>query len=160
MSRALNVVKQCLQILTGLILIALVAVTFIDVVGRYFIAQPLPGGHVIVQCLVCLLIFTGLPIVVFDDAHLRVRLLDRRMTPRLRRWRDIGVNCIVIASLVAVTGQMFWQAGYFGANGEYFESIRIPLSWMAWCAAIATALATVLAILRLFTAGEEQESPS
>ena len=160
MRRAANVLRRCLQVLAGLILIALVAVTFIDVIGRYLFTQPLPGGHVVVQCLVCLLIFTGLPIIVLDDDYLRVRLLDQRMKPRLRQWRDLGVNCLAVASLAVLAGQMFWQAGYFGSNGEYFESIRIPLSWMAGFAATATALATLLAIVRLLAGTEKQENRS
>ena len=153
MTRLVGLLRRILESLVALILVMLLLLTFADVIGRYFFGQPLPGGHVLVQCLVCLLVFTGLPIVVLEDEHLRVRILDQRMTPRWRRWRDTATGAMVTACLAVVAGQMFWQAGYFADNGEYFESIRIPLSWMAWYAAVATAIAAIFALSRLVMGG-------
>ena len=151
MTRLIGVLRRTLEWLTAMILAGLMLLTFADVVGRYFFAQPLPGGHVLVQCLVCMLVFTGLPIVVKDDKHLRVRLLDARMASRWQHWRDVAVSFVTFACLAVLAGQMYWQAGYFTDNGEYFESIRIPLAWMAWYAAAVTTIAAVFAAGRLAT---------
>ena len=151
MNRLLALSRRILQRLTGSLLIVLMLLTFVDVIGRYFLGQPVPGGHVLVQCLVCLLVFTGLPLVVLDDEHLRVRLLDRGMTAQQRKWRDFAVKLVIVAALAVLAGQMFWQTAYFSANGEYFESIRIPVSWMAGYAAVATGIAVLFAVGSLFT---------
>ena len=150
MKRFLLLSRRILQRLTGSLLVVLMLLTFVDVIGRYFLGQPVPGGHVLVQCLVCLLVFTGLPLVVLDDEHLRVRLLDRRMTPGQRKWRDFAVKLVIVAALALLAGQMFWQTAYFSANGEYFESIRIPVSWMAGYAALTTGVAVLFAVGNLF----------
>ena len=154
MSRFLALSRRILQRLTGGLLIVLMLLTFVDVIGRYFLGQPVPGGHVLVQCLVCLLVFTGLPLVVLDDEHLRVRLLDRRMTARQRKWRDFAVKLVIVVALAVLAGQMFWQTAYFSGNGEYFESIRIPVSWMAGYAAAATGIAVLFAVGSLFAEPE------
>ena len=154
MNRLLALSRRILQRLTGSLLIVLMLLTFVDVIGRYFLGQPVPGGHVLVQCLVCLLVFTGLPLVVLDDEHLRVRLLDRGMTARQRKWRDFAVKLVIVAALAVLAGQMFWQTAYFSANGEYFESIRIPVSWMAGYAAVATGIAVLFAVGSLFAEPE------
>ncbi|MCY4255332.1 MAG: TRAP transporter small permease [Gammaproteobacteria bacterium] len=153
----LTVARRLLELVMGGFLVLLMLLTFIDVVGRYFFGQPLPGGHVLAQCLVCLVVFTGLPVVALDDEHLRVRLLDGYMTARRKRVRDFVFKSIVIAALAVLAGQMFWQAGYFSVNGEYFESIRIPLSWMAGYAAAMTSLAALLAIAGLLHSARRQE---
>lgn len=150
MKRFLALSRRTLQRLTGSLLVVLMLLTFVDVIGRYFLGQPVPGGHVLVQCLVCLLVFTGLPLVVLDDEHLRVRLLDRRMTQSQRKWRDFAVKLVIVGALAVLAGQMFWQTAYFSANGEYFESIRIPVSWMAGYAAVATGIAVLFALGNLF----------
>lgn len=157
MSRLLALSRRILKWVTGTLLIALMLLTFVDVVGRYFLGQPVPGGHVLVQCLVCLLVFSGLPLVVLDDEHLRVRLLDRRMTRRQKKWRDFGVKLFIIGTLVFLAGQMFWQTAYFSGNGEYFESIRIPVSWMAGYAAVSTLIAVLFAIGNLLTRADFDE---
>ena len=150
MNRFLARCRRILQRLTGGLLIVLMLLTFVDVIGRYFLGQPVPGGHVLVQCLVCLLVFTGLPLVVLDDEHLRVRLLDRRMTKEQRKWRDFAVKLVIVGALAVLAGQMFWQTAYFSGNGEYFESIRIPMSWMAGYAAVTTFIAVLFAVGNLF----------
>lgn len=157
MNRLLALSRRILQRLTGSLLIVLMLLTFVDVIGRYFLGHPVPGGHVLVQCLVCLLVFTGLPLVVLDDEHLRVRLLDRGMTPRQRKCRDFAVKLVIVAALAVLAGQMFWQTAYFSANGEYFESIRIPVSWMAGYAAVATGIAVLFAVGNLFAEPDVDE---
>lgn len=157
MNHFLQLSRRILQWLTGGLLIVLMLLTFVDVIGRYFLGQPVPGGHVLVQCLVCLLVFTGLPLVVLDDEHLRVRLLDRGMTPRQRKWRDFAVKLVIVGALAVLAGQMFWQTAYFSGNGEYFESIRIPVSWMAGYAAVTTVVAVLFAVGKLFDEPELEE---
>ena len=103
--------------------------------------------------------FTGLPLVVLDDEHLRVRLFDRQMTQGQRKWRDFAVKLVIVGALAVLAGQMFWQTAYFSGNGEYFESIRIPVSWMAGYAAVTTGIAVLFAVGNLFAGpgpGEEQ----
>ena len=157
MKRFLLLSRRILRWLTGSLLIVLMLLTFVDVIGRYFLGQPVPGGHVLVQCLVCLLVFTGLPLVVLDDEHLRVRLLDARMTQGQRKWRDLAVKLVIVGALAILAGQMFWQTAYFSGNGEYFESIRIPVSWMAGYAAVTTCIAVLFAIGNLFAEADFDE---
>ncbi len=157
MKRFLLLSRRTLRWLTGGLLIVLMLLTFVDVIGRYFLGQPVPGGHVLVQCLVCMLVFTGLPLVVLDDEHLRVRLLDARMTQRQRKWRDFAVKLVIVGALAVLAVQMFWQTAYFSGNGEYFESIRIPVSWMAGYAAVTTGIAVLFAIGNLFAEADFDE---
>ncbi len=160
MKRLPAIARRIFQWLTAGLLVVLMLLTFVDVIGRYFLGQPVPGGHVLVQCLVCLLVFSGLPVVVLDDEHLRVRLLDQRMTQGQRRWRDLAVKIVIVGALTILAGQMFWQAVYFSDNGEYFESIRIPVSWMAGYAAITTSAAVLFAIGNLFAEPGRGEDPA
>ena len=153
----MHTLRRCLGWMAAGLLVALMLVTFVDVIGRYFFDRPVPGGHVLVQCLVCLLVFTGLPIAVLENDHIRVQLFDQRLGSRGRRLRNRFVGSLVAGVLLILAAQMAWQAHYFGENGEYFESIRIPLSWMAGYAAAASAIAALLAILRLFVNGGDEE---
>lgn len=157
MNRFRMLSRRFLQWFTGLLLIVLMLLTFVDVVGRYFLGQPVPGGHVLVQCLVCMLVFTGLPLVVLDDDHLRVRLLDRHIPQRQGNWRDLAVKLVILSALAILAGQMLWQTGYFSANGEYFESIRIPVSWMAGYASVTTGVAVLFAAGDLFAEPQPDE---
>ena len=57
-------------------LLGLMAMTCIDVAGRYFFRSPLPAAYELTTLLMAILIFAGLPVVTGVGAHLKVDLLE------------------------------------------------------------------------------------
>ena len=146
MSGLFDALLRWLERIAGVVLLVLVVVTLIDVVGRYLFANPLHGGHVLVQILVSVLVFLGLPLLVTRHGFIRVELADRWLSPAARRARDRVVGVVQVLVLAVVAGQLGWQTRYFGDNGEYFESIRIPVSWVAGIACLLTIIAALCAL--------------
>ena len=148
MKRERDAIGGWLERLGALVLIALMLVTCLDVFGRYFFSNPLHGGHVIVQILVSILVFLGISLLVRDDEFIKVELVNRHLSERARTQRDRLVAIVITVFLVLLSGQLIWQSFYFSNNGEYFESIRIPVSWVAIFASIATVVATGFSVGR------------
>ncbi|MGI9261235.1 MAG: TRAP transporter small permease [Woeseiaceae bacterium] len=140
-------------------LIALMLVTLLDVLGRYFLSSPLHGGHVYVQILVAALVFLGLPLLVRDNEFIKVALVDNRMSARTRRTRDRLVAIAVFLFLTLLTCQLIWQSIYFAENGEYFESIRVPVSWVAIFASILSTVAAGFSLRRCISTWQEPVVP-
>ena len=67
---------RLLETLTGLALLAMLALTVADVFGRYLVNRPVPGVTELVQYTMVLLVFAGLPIVTHRRAHISVSLMD------------------------------------------------------------------------------------
>ena len=57
-------------------MLTLVAVTVIDVIGRYFFDAPLPGAFELTQILLADLVLAALPMTTFKDSHVEVDLLS------------------------------------------------------------------------------------
>jgi len=148
MNRKKELAHVWLERLAGAVLIALMSVTLFDVLGRYFLNNPLHGGHVIVQILVAALIFLGLPLLVRDNEFIKVELIDRQMSARTRRNRDRLVAVAIFLFLASLAAQLVWQSIYFAENGEYFESVRIPVSWVAVFASVMTTVAAGFSLRR------------
>ena len=141
-------IRYWLTRVAGAVLCTLMLVTALDVFGRYFLNSPLPGGHVVVQILVSVLIFLGLPLLVLDNDFIKVELLDNRMSVSMRRFRDRAVAVVLFLFLATLAGQLIWQSVYFANNGEYFESIRVPVSWVAIFAGTMCTIATGFSLRR------------
>ncbi len=59
-----------------LVLFAMMVLTCVDVVGRYFLSRPIFGAFEITEMLLAALIFAGLPLVTLRNEHVTVDVLD------------------------------------------------------------------------------------
>ena len=88
-----------LSAIAAFLLFSMMALTFADVLGRYVFIAPIPGAFEIVEFMLALLIFAGLPLVTFDNAHITVSILDGLFGPRALWVKQL---VILLASAVAV----------------------------------------------------------
>ncbi len=131
-------------------LLAMAVITVIDVVGRYFLNTPLPGGYEIVQYLMALSVFAALPLATRAESHLTVTLFVDRLSGRPRRVHRFIILAISATALALLAWRMGVQAQVLGRTGAASGSLRIPLAPIAW---VMTALAwlsvAVIAVLML-----------
>ena len=66
---------QTLLSISAFVMFVMMALTFIDVLGRYIFAAPLPGAFEMIQFLMPFLIFAVLPILTKEDSHITVTFL-------------------------------------------------------------------------------------
>lgn len=130
------------------ILFAMMAVTFVDVAGRYLFNSPLPGGYEFTQLLMLSMVFAGLPTVTRRGDHITVGLFAGAFRGRIRAIRDS-----VIALLVAVaSGYLAWRLYLLGGRFELFgdttATLRIRLAPIAYAGAGAMAFAALAALVR------------
>ena len=141
----------------GAAVLAMVAVTAIDVAGRYFLGQPVTSGHALVQALVFVVVFLGLPLLSSMRGYMRVELLDTALPPRLARIRQRSVDGAATACLVVFGLQFLWQGRYYGYRGEYIEMLEIPLAWFAYLGGALCLFAALLTAARLFLPPRENQ---
>jgi TRAP-type C4-dicarboxylate transport system permease small subunit len=138
------------------LLLAMVALTFVDVIGRRIVGSPVYGAHDITEHLMALVVFAGLPLVTLAGAHLTIDILDRLVaSPRMAWWR--GVAVLLVAGVLALIAGLFLRHGLNAAAiSEVSQALGIPRAplylFMAGGAALA-ALAAVVAGLRGPVAG-------
>ncbi|MGR3631000.1 MAG: TRAP transporter small permease subunit [Limimaricola soesokkakensis] len=90
MTRLLLRLRAVLETLIALLLAAMVALTFADVISRRLFGAPIYGAHDITEHLMALVVFAGLPIVTLGRAHLTIDLLDKLLLrPGLAWWRAL-----------------------------------------------------------------------
>lgn len=142
-------------------LLAMVALTFVDVIGRRFFGVPIYGGHDLTEHLMALIVFSGLPLVTSSRGHLVVDLFDRFvMTDAMRWWR--GLITVLVAAILALIGYQFILAT-IDANQikEVSQELLIPRSYFYTLISIscfASAMAAVLPSGRTISAFNEENA--
>ena len=85
-------VEVVLGVAASLILLAMMLLTFVDVVARYVVNRPVRGAFEVTELMLLVLIFAGLPLVSFTDEHALMDFIDRLLGPRAQRWLERAVQ--------------------------------------------------------------------
>lgn len=127
-------------------LFVMVALTFVDVVGRRFFDQPVYGAHDLTEHLMALIVFAGLPVLTARREHLSIDLFDAwLLQPRFALWHCV-VNLLVAATLAVISVE-FWLAAQEAAEiREVSQALNIPRGWAYYFISATAALAAVAAL--------------
>ena len=145
----------------GVLLFVLMAVTMVDVVGRYVFSAPVPGGNEIVQILMAAIIYMALPSVCRQEAHITVDLLDGLTPKRAVPVRQIVVNLTACVILGFVCWSLWVKAEDLNETGGTFEFLKWPHAPVAYvmCAFAGVAALVLLANLLRYLRGATRPHP-
>ena len=119
-----------LKIFVAIILFAMAALTFVDVVGRYIFSAPIPGTFETVGLLMGLVTFSALPLVTRAENHITVDLFDGFIKGKFRKIQQllILIGCTIVLGFFAER-LIATAIDEYGANyvTEYFGISRAPL---------------------------------
>lgn len=147
----LNRLETILLGLAAVLLLALMAVTGIDVVGRYLLNAPLSGAFEMTELLLGALVFMALPLVSRNGAHVEVDLVAT-ILPRAVN-RALGIFAALVSAvalcwfawtlIVLMLGQIH--------DGARSVSMGVPLAPFAALGAAACLLSALFGLIRGFT---------
>lgn len=146
----MNRVLQPLQRLvsTGLVLMlfSMVALTFVDVLGRRLFNTPVFGANDITEHLMAVIIFSGMPLLTSQRGHLSIDLFDKwLLSPQWRLWHR-AVD-FLIATVLALIAFEYYQSIEEARNiNEVSQALLIPRYWMYGFIAFTTTLAAITAL--------------
>ena len=126
----------------------LVALTVIDVAGRYALGAPLAGATELTEFGVAVVVFAALPALTWRGGHVAVDLLDRFVPRAHRRRRAATVAALFCTCLWAPAWRVAELAQRAARRGEVSEYLSIPLAWVYFFIAAMCAVAGALSLLR------------
>jgi TRAP-type C4-dicarboxylate transport system permease small subunit len=133
--------------MAALILFAMMSVTAVDVVGRYFLNSPLQGSYELTQLLMLSLVFAALPSVTRRTEHITVGLFENAFTGWMRPARDAVIALLVAVCAVYLAWRLYVLAGRFGAFGDTTATSRLPIAPFAYGGALSMALCAVASLV-------------
>jgi TRAP-type C4-dicarboxylate transport system permease small subunit len=125
------------------VLFAMMALTFLDVVGRKLFSRPVQGAYELTEFLMGTLIFSALPLVTAREGHVTIDVLDQLVPGRAARWQRVVANA-VSAGCLGVIAWRLWvlSAGHFRTS-EVTMTLRIPHGPFSRLFALLSALAAI-----------------
>ena len=138
--------QQLVEILLMTFLSGMVLLTFTDVIGRRLFNTPVFGAHDITEHLMAVIVFSGLPLLTANRAHLSIDLFDRwLLQPQWRIWHYF-VNGLIAAVLALIAYEFAVSVQEANDMREVSQALGIPRSWMYTYLAITSGLAALAAL--------------
>lgn len=139
------------QALAAVSLFALMAMTCIDVVGRYLLNAPLDGATELTRLMMAVIVFAVLPVVSWHEQHISVDLLDNVFPNGLVNLRQMAMNMVAAVALGAIAWRIWALAERTAEYGDTTEYLNIPLAPMMFFISLmsgVTALALLVNVVR------------
>ena len=93
---------RALEWVSSVLLLAMMLLTFVDVLGRYVFAQPVFGGTEILSAMLALSVFAGLGITNARDDHIVLELFDSHVRRLLGGIYDVLIQGFSIAAMALI----------------------------------------------------------
>lgn len=132
-----------LEWFSSAMLMAMMVLTFVDVMGRYVFAQPVFGGSEILSAMLAFIVFAGLGITNARDDHIVLELVDHHVRRLMGKTYDVmiqGFSILAMALIAGVLSTAALEAWHYDARSYV---LGIP-TWMTVAAISALAILSVI----------------
>lgn len=140
-----------LGIAASVILMAMMLLTFVDVVGRYLFNHPVRGGFEVTELGLLVLIFAGLPLVSHADEHVTMDFIDRLLAPRARLALQRSIDALCAAIFLFGAWLVWLKADRIWEYRDSTDVLRIVYGPFVYFMAVMIALTGLLHLYKVFT---------
>jgi TRAP-type C4-dicarboxylate transport system permease small subunit len=137
-------VEGLLGVAASAILMAMMLLTFVDVVARYVFRRPVRGAFEVTELMLLVLIFAGLPLVSFSDEHAVMDFIDRILGSRGQRWLERLVQAACAAFMFLLAWLVWRKADRIWAYRDTTDVLRIVYGPFVYFMAITLGLAGLI----------------
>jgi TRAP-type C4-dicarboxylate transport system permease small subunit len=141
-------VEGLLGVAASLILLAMMLLTFVDVVARYVLNRPVRGAFEVTELLLLVLIFAGLPLVSFTNEHALMDFIDRLLGPRRQRGLERAVNLFSAVMMGALAWLTWLKADKIWGYRDSTDVLRIVYGPFVYFMAAMIGLAGLIHLWR------------
>ena len=132
MNQAERWLRRIFGIIAGLVLMVMMLLTTADVVGRK-LDIPIRGGVEVVEILLAMVIFAGLPLVSQARQHIVIDTLEGFMSRGVRRGLDALANAICAVTMFGMAWMFYSKRVTRVAEaGDTTSVLQLPLTPVAY----------------------------
>lgn len=143
-----------IRVVTSLLLLASVAINFVNIVGRYFFSASLQWAEEMMLFLMVGCVFLGVGLVGWSGRHIRMDVIVSLLPRRLRRTIEVFTDLVVIATSLALAIFAWPVIHMLAAFDQRSEAANIPLVIPQMMLPVGLTLMALLIALRLLFHGD------
>lgn len=151
--------RVAFAIVVTLDLMAMMVLTFVDVVGRYVFSAPLAGAKELTELLMGLLVFAAAPIVTADRGHITTALFETILPLRARLWRNAVIALVVAVACAVLAWRLWVQADMIRSLNTGSQLLGVPIAPLVYFMSVAAAACALIVILVEFAALARGKAP-
>ncbi len=126
----------CLEGTAALVLFVLMALTCVDVVGRYLFNSPLHGGTEMTEIGLAVMVFAAMPVITWRGGHIVVDLLDRFLGSKVVKVLSLLAALVMSSSLYFLAMRIFELGERSIRRGVVTEFLAMPSGYIVQYIAI------------------------
>jgi TRAP-type transport system small permease protein len=143
----LNILDKWLMAIVAVVMFLMMAITFIDVTGRYVFSMPIPGGFELIQFLMPLAMFGALPVITRSEEHIVISILEGVLGSRalwIQRF-FVLIGCSLVNA--GITYLMWLQGNEFVESQQMSGFLEWSFAPPAYIISVLSAITVVILIL-------------
>ena len=140
--------EAVLGVAASAILLAMMLLTFVDVVARYVFNRPVSGAFEVTELLLLVLIFAGLPLVSFGNEHALMDFIDRLLGRRGQRLLEGAVDLLGAAFMFGLAWLIWLKADRIWAYRDATDVLRIVYGPFVYFMAVTIGLTGLIHVYR------------
>jgi TRAP-type C4-dicarboxylate transport system permease small subunit len=142
-------VEGLLGVAASAILMAMMLLTFVDVVARYVFRRPVRGAFEVTELMLLVLIFAGLPLVSFTDEHAVMDFIDRVLGGRALRGLERLVQAVNAVFMFLLAWLTWLKADRIWAYRDSTDVLRIVYGPFVYFMAGTLGLAGIIHLYKI-----------
>ena len=137
-----------MRIIMAAALLAMMILTFVDVLGRYAFKAPVFGASELISFLLAATLFSGFALVSGERSHITVTLFEGRLDRNVGRARHWFVHAFCLAALALVAVELTRHALRMIQDRTATIVLDLAIWPLTLAMALMTAIGLVLLVLR------------
>ena len=125
-ARIVRVLDLTLGYLLAVLIFGMMALTFVDVVGRQVFDAPVPAGFEITELLVGYTIYLGLPLICARQEHITIGLCENLFSEFVQRIQGVVLNVLFGVLTLIWTRELWIHAGKLAQHNEILMFLKVP----------------------------------
>jgi len=136
-------IVRVIEFITALLLFVMMALTFVDVIGRYVFTAPVFGAAEMVQFLLAMTIFGGLCLINARDEHITVELFESQLDRWIPNLRRVIVQLFSVVVMAIIAFELF----KFAIDAQTVGTRTVVLEWPFAVVAFTVAGLSVISLV-------------
>lgn len=147
-----SLLKSISNVLAGfacLVLLGVMAITFVDVVGRYFFNAPITFAVELIQLGMGLLVLFGLAITTLNRGHIAVDVIESLVPPVVAKLLAAIAALCGLAFIALIAWRLWDRAFKFMDDGLATDVLFLPVWPVVMLMAFAASVAAFVALAQV-----------
>lgn len=132
-----------LSFIVAILMFAMIALIFVDVIGRYGFGLPIPAGFEITEFVMATMIFSAIPLVSYYNSHITVNLFDKAFRGWVRRVQQTFVLVFSMVMLAFMGTRLFDHAEYLRETEQFGLQLDIQIAPVVYGTALMSFVAAI-----------------